>query len=585
MKQILKLTACTLLMGIVIFTSCKKEISCESCKDNNKPPIANAGADQTITPPKDSAILDGSASTDPDGTITSYKWTKIAGPSSPNFSKPDSSKTSVKTLVAGVYKFELTVTDNGGLSTKDTMQVMVDAPGNQPPVACAGADQVITLPTNSVTLDGSCSADPDNNTTAYNWAKISGPSSFNIANVNAVLTQVTNLVEGVYLFELKITDAGGLFSKDTMQVTMNSAIVAKNCDEINRPKINAQLIPVGTLSQARIGMAVASAGNKILFAGGSFISGGFYIPSSKIDIYDLTTQTWSTAELSEARYLIAAVASGNKIFFGGGETGDGTDPTKTVDIYDVSTNMWSTSSLSLAGHSIAAAAVGNKVFFAGGDGGFTGGWDRGSRVDIYNLETNTWSITFLSGIKRGGHSANTVNNKIYFAGGETWPTNPVPGSWYVSKTIDIYDNATNSWSTTSMMESKIFHASIAVGDNIYWCGGQTGSFPSITASCSVEIRNVNTGNSTIQNLFAPGLWSIDDGQNAVVKGNKIILYSSFQHSTNKFDVYDITTNTWSIGVLPIIIEGAAIISVNNIIYIAGGYVNDVLSNQVWKLEF
>lgn len=43
--------------------------------------------------------------------------------------------------------------------------------------------------------------------------------------------------------------------------------------------------------------------------------------------------------------------------------------------------------------------------------------------------------------------------------------------------------------------------------------------------------------------------------------------------------------TWSIGVLPQNIEGASIISVNNTIYVASGYVNGVLSNPVWKLEF
>ena len=45
------------------------------------------------------------------------------------------------------------------------------------------------------------------------WTKISGPSSFNIANANAVQTQVTNLVEGVYQFELKVTDAVDCFQK------------------------------------------------------------------------------------------------------------------------------------------------------------------------------------------------------------------------------------------------------------------------------------------------------------------------------------------------------------------------------------
>jgi hypothetical protein len=100
------------------------------------------------------------------------------------------------------------------------MQVIVDSVFriNHPPVANAGADQTIILPANTVTLDGSGSTDPENNITGYVWTKISGPSLFNIANANAVQTQVTNLVQGSYRFELKVTDAGGLSSKDTLNV-------------------------------------------------------------------------------------------------------------------------------------------------------------------------------------------------------------------------------------------------------------------------------------------------------------------------------------------------------------------------------
>ena len=87
-----------------------------------------------------------------------------------------------------------------------------------PPVANAGFDQAITLPTNTVALDGSASTDANNDITSYLWTKISGPSSFTIANANSVQTQVTNLVEGVYEFELKVTDARGLFDRDTVQV-------------------------------------------------------------------------------------------------------------------------------------------------------------------------------------------------------------------------------------------------------------------------------------------------------------------------------------------------------------------------------
>ncbi len=168
MQHILKIFGYGLAIVLALFISCKKELSCENCKDNNKPPIANAGTDQTITVPRDSVLLDGSASTDPDGNIISYKWAQVAGPALSNIIKPDSSKTLIKILAMDVYKFELTVTDNGGLSAKDTVQIIADDPlGNQPPVACAGADQTITLPTNSIILNGSCSADPDNDITSW----------------------------------------------------------------------------------------------------------------------------------------------------------------------------------------------------------------------------------------------------------------------------------------------------------------------------------------------------------------------------------------------------------------------------------
>ena len=211
---------------VLLFFSCKKEKSCEGCKENNKPPIAIAGPDQVITLPTDSISLDGSASNDPDGTISEWLWKKISGPASFTIINPATAKTVTKNLIAGLYQFELQVTDNGGLSAKDTLQVIVNnsSPANRPPVANAGIDQTITFPTNGVMLDGSASSDPDNNITVYEWTKISGPSSFTVANPNAAQTQVTNIAEGIYQFELKVTDALGLFDRDTVTVTMQVTV-------------------------------------------------------------------------------------------------------------------------------------------------------------------------------------------------------------------------------------------------------------------------------------------------------------------------------------------------------------------------
>lgn len=572
MKKQLVLVITLLLKSLAVFYSCKRDKSCEGCIDGDKPPIAVAGPDQVIALPTDSISLDGSASNDPDGKISVWLWKKISGPASFGISNSSVAKTKANKLVTGTYQFELTVTDDKGASAKDTMMVTVDAtpPSNHPPVANAGADQTITFPTNTINLDGSGSTDPDNNIVSYQWTKISGPSTFNISNANAVQTQVTNLVQGIYQFELKVTDAGGLFDKDTVQLIVNTQpTTLPACDNSNRPTMNAQLIPIGKLSLVRKDITVAAAENKILFAGGYLSPHDF----SRIDIYDVATNTWSTAELSLARGWLSAVTAGNKIFFAGGIDGDGYSH-DNVDIYDVSTNTWTVSHLSRVADGLAAATVGNKVFFAGGNWGIS----AVKIVDVYDLATNTWTTASLSA-PRNFITAVSASNKVYFSGGDE-------GS--ASSIIDVYDNATGTWSTTTLQFPRVYHSAVAVNNILYFAGGHTSTVAyAYQTYCSVETLDANTGARTLKSLFSPTSWDVDAGRNAVVKDNKIIfLRHNGGTDANKFDIYDTQTNTWSIGVLsqPIPI-GASVISVNNTIYVAGGSVNGVLSNQVWKLEF
>ncbi|GAB2830617.1 PKD domain-containing protein [Ferruginibacter profundus] len=185
----------------------------------NVPPTANAGLDQSITLPTSSVSLSGSG-IDPDGTITAYLWTKVSGPTGAGtITNPNAAATSVTALVAGIYKFELKVTDNSGATDTDTMQVIVFAP-NIPPVADAGLNQSITLPTNTANLTGN-GTDVDGTIVAYKWTRLSGPSAGIIANSSAAVTTVTGLITGVYVFELKVTDNNGATATDNMQVTVN----------------------------------------------------------------------------------------------------------------------------------------------------------------------------------------------------------------------------------------------------------------------------------------------------------------------------------------------------------------------------
>ena len=135
---------------------------------------------------------------------------------------PTSAATDITGLVQGVYQFQLQVTDNNGAKGTDIVQVTVNAAPNISPVADAGLDQAITLPVNTVTLSGS-GTDADGTIVSYGWTKISGPSGYTIVNPTSAVTGVTGLTQGVYQFQIEVTDNNGATGTDIVQVTVNAA--------------------------------------------------------------------------------------------------------------------------------------------------------------------------------------------------------------------------------------------------------------------------------------------------------------------------------------------------------------------------
>ena len=185
----------------------------------NTPPMANAGEDKTLTLPNNSITLEGKGS-DNDGSISSYQWVKVNGP---NATLTDANKATLKltNLEEGIYTFKLTVTDNKGATASDQVKVTVNPepePENQAPIAYAGEDKILTLPENSVTLEGS-GKDDDGAIVSYIWNKISGPS-LTIGNNNQSSLNLSNLVVGDYVFELTVTDNKGATASDQVKLTV-----------------------------------------------------------------------------------------------------------------------------------------------------------------------------------------------------------------------------------------------------------------------------------------------------------------------------------------------------------------------------
>src|SRR6185369_2337726 len=119
----------------------------------NKPPIVNAGADQTITLPA-TANLQGTVTDDglPVGATPVVSWSVVSGPGTVVFSNPNSATTTASFSKGGTYVLRLTANDSALLSSDDVIVTVIQL--NAAPIVSAGPDQTITLP-DTATLNGS----------------------------------------------------------------------------------------------------------------------------------------------------------------------------------------------------------------------------------------------------------------------------------------------------------------------------------------------------------------------------------------------------------------------------------------------
>jgi hypothetical protein len=140
---------------------------------------------------------------------------------------------------------------------------------------------------------------------------------------------------------------------------------------------------------------------------------GYHTYANAVDLYNVTSGTWSTAQLSAARSLLAATSVGNVAIFAGGlfAADSNNVVSNVVDLYNVVSGTWSTAQLSVARSYLAATSVGNVAIFAGGFG-----YSWTDAVDLYNSASGTWSTAQLSE-RRFGLAATSVENVAMFAGG------------------------------------------------------------------------------------------------------------------------------------------------------------------------
>jgi N-acetylneuraminic acid mutarotase len=291
-------------------------------------------------------------------------------------------------------------------------------------------------------------------------------------------------------------------------------------------------------------------------------------PSEAVDSYQWYLNGWALAgeinpsvtvgNLPEGHYrldLIVAkgdIISSNGFYFA---------------VYDTNTNRWisKTNSLYPTGYTCqGCAAYNGKIYVFGGDGSA----DRNIN-QAYDWISNSWSLK--TNLPRGvrGNAVATLNNLIYSVGG-----NIGTGSTFTpTNLVYAYDPVTNNWFQKASMNYPRAIAGITVANGkIYVMGGQIGS---TTYSVNMEEYDpeTNTWTPLSSMLTSKAYFGTVTWNGKIYTLGGAYMNGSTSMSTNKIEVFDLTLKRWTTltTTLPVALQGFACATVNNKIYLMGGY--------------
>ncbi|HET8735283.1 MAG TPA: malectin domain-containing carbohydrate-binding protein, partial [Pricia sp.] len=127
-------------------------------------------------------------------------------------------------VLDGVLSLAFDATGSDGIDQPKVSAIEILGVGSSKldPVADAGADIEISLPSNGFTIIGSGN-DPDGGAVSYQWTQIDGPDTALMASSDTPQLTAEVLVEGSYTFRLTVTDDEGVETSDEVEVTAVNA--------------------------------------------------------------------------------------------------------------------------------------------------------------------------------------------------------------------------------------------------------------------------------------------------------------------------------------------------------------------------
>jgi PKD repeat protein len=191
----------------------------------NRRPSAVVSTSLTVLPTGETVNLDGTGSSDPDGTVETFTW--IFGDGSVAYG----SRVSHVYSDDGIYMVVLTVTDNDGGT--DSSSVFIQVENRQPLPAIDAPTQSLTLLDVELTAEGT--VDPDGLVFGYYWdfGDGAGDNGWNVTHAYSS--------GGTYTIRLTVMDDDG-----------RTATTSVTIDIINRPPEAMAQAPAGSMQNTTV---------------------------------------------------------------------------------------------------------------------------------------------------------------------------------------------------------------------------------------------------------------------------------------------------------------------------------------------
>jgi N-acetylneuraminic acid mutarotase len=262
-----------------------------------------------------------------------------------------------------------------------------------------------------------------------------------------------------------------------------------------------------------------------------------------------TEDSWTTLEpMPTARSGLGVAVVDGKIYAIGGQKGD--EVLNVTEEYDPVTNQWtSKTSMPTARSDFGIAVYQNKIYVIGGTNGsgIAAGESQLTGVtEVYNPITDTWETKTSMPNPRQGLEANVVSDKIYLIGGVRYAGEFVHLEFDEN---DVYDPATDSWTTKAPLPTAIWGYSSAVVDNkIYLIGGGNKTLDGIYPVTLNQIYTPATNTWNSAKDVPNGLWHAAAGATTDVLAPKriYVLGGSYSEAAyNLTQTYDPETDAWT----------------------------------------